>query len=59
MGKQLLTNQERAEISLMQEHAIYLWGGIPQDGEWAINTQVWKNYKAKNKLISNEKRRIK
>jgi hypothetical protein len=59
MGKQLLTNYERAEISLMQEHAKSVWGGIPVDHEWAINTQVWHNYKTKNKLTTNEKRRTK
>ena len=59
MEKQMLTNHERAEISLMKEHSVLVWGGIPTDHEWAINTQVWKTYKEKHNLKTNEKRRAK
>lgn len=41
----------KEEISLMKKYAHLIWGGIPIDTEWAINTQVWKTFKEKNKLL--------
>lgn len=39
--------EEKAEIKRLKEHSHLIWGGIPVDIQWALNTQVWKNYKLK------------
>jgi hypothetical protein len=38
---------EKEEIKLLKFHADLIWGGIPKDIEWALNTLVWKTYKTK------------
>lgn len=35
------------EIHLMRKNAYLIWGGVPLDVEWAINTLVWKEFKKK------------
>ena len=35
---------EKEEIKLLKEHAHLIWGGIPIDIQWALNTQIWKQY---------------
>ena len=33
-----------------KEIAPYIWGGIPHDTEWALNTQVFKQYCIKHNI---------
>lgn len=35
------------EIHLMRKYAYLIWGGVPHDVDWAINTLVWKEFKNK------------
>ena len=43
---------KKEDIKLLKQHAHLVWGGIPHDIEWALNTLVWKKYCDTNLLVS-------